>query len=122
MMPGYSHPRLGEVRPSQVITTYGVGALVDLPHLSALVAGLDDWSVDPGVSRVISEERLLNTVRWQLGAQVQKLLSPPAVPPGTGPNDPFSGLARIGVPVAIFPRWMYCPKCQRLAPLSSGLF
>lgn len=121
-MPPYKHPRLGEVRPSQVIFTYGVGALIDLPHLSALVMGLDDWAVDGGVARTIDEERLLRTVRWQLGPQVQRLLSPPAVPPGMGAPDPFSELARVGVPVALFPRWLFCPKCQRLAPLSSGLF
>jgi hypothetical protein len=121
-MPPFKHPRLGEVRPSQVVFTYGVGALVDLPHLSALVMGLDDWTVDGGVARPIDEERLLRTVRWQLGSQVQKLLSPPAIPQSAGQVDPFGELARIGVPVALFPRWLFCPKCQRLAPLSSGLF
>jgi hypothetical protein len=84
--------------------------------------GLDDWTVDGGVARPIDEERLLRTVRWQLGPQVQKLLSPPAVSQSTGPFDPFSELARIGVPVALFPRWLFCPKCQRLAPLSTGMF
>ena len=28
----------------------------------------------------------------------------------------------MGVPVAPFPRWMLCPRCRRLAPLSSNLF
>ena len=28
----------------------------------------------------------------------------------------------MGVPVAPFPRWMLCPWCRLLAPLSSGLF
>ncbi len=28
---------VGEVRPSQLLFTYGVGSLVDLPHLSTLV-------------------------------------------------------------------------------------
>jgi hypothetical protein len=105
-----------------VVFTYGVGALVDLPHLSALVMGLDDWTVDGGVAHPIDEERLLHTVRWQLGPQVQKLLSPPAVPQSMGHLDPFGELARIGVPVALFPRWLFCPKCQRLAPLSTGMF
>lgn len=121
-MPPIKHPRVGEVRPSQVIFSYGVGALVDLPHLSVIVMGLDDWTVDGGLARVIEEERLLRAVRSQLGNQVQKLLAPPAVQPGSGPIDPFSDLARVGVPVALFPRWMLCPRCQRLSPLSSGLF
>ena len=51
-MPPMKHPRVGEVRPSQVIFSYGVGALIDLPHLSVLVMGLDDWTVDGGISRV----------------------------------------------------------------------
>ncbi len=121
-MPTCKHPKLGEVRPSQLLFTYGVGALIDLPHLSVIVAGLDDWQVDGGVAPVITEERLLRTVQSQLGPQVQQLLAPPTVPPSMGVPDPLSPLARIGVPVALFPRWMFCPRCQRLAPLSTGLF
>ncbi|MDP9310844.1 MAG: DUF1998 domain-containing protein [Chloroflexota bacterium] len=120
-MPPLKHPKLGEVRPSQVVFSYGVRALVDLPHLSVMVTGLEDWAADPGVARPISEERLLQTVRWQLGDQVQQLLAPPAAPQSSH-TDPLSPLAKIGVPVALFPRWLFCPRCQRLAPISSGLF
>lgn len=35
-------PRVGAVRPSQLMFSHGVGALVDLPNFSAVVAGLDD--------------------------------------------------------------------------------
>lgn len=113
---------VGELRPTQMMFTYGVGAIVDLPYLSVIVMGLDDWSVDPGVSREIHEERLLRVVRWELGSQVQKLLSPPALPETTGLPSPFDEPARVGVPVATFPRWMLCPQCRLLAPLRSGLF
>ena len=34
-----SHKPVGEVRPSQVITTFGPGAIVDLQTLSVVVAG-----------------------------------------------------------------------------------
>lgn len=34
---------IGEIRSSQVITTYGPGALLDLPRHSVMVAGLDTW-------------------------------------------------------------------------------
>jgi hypothetical protein len=53
------NPRLGELRPSQILFTYGVGALVDLPHLSVIVAGLEDWNVNDGNARGITEERVL---------------------------------------------------------------
>ena len=55
-----SHMRkseVGEVRPSQALTTFGIGSLVDLPNLSVLVMGLDDWPV--AHSTEIGEERLL---------------------------------------------------------------
>jgi hypothetical protein len=121
-MAAINNPRVGEVRPSQLIFSYGVGALIDLPHISVIVMGLDDWPTNRGVSQTIDEERLLRAVRSQLGNQVERLLAPPTVPGSSGPPDPQGDLARSGVPVALFPRWMLCPRCQRLAPVSSGLF
>ena len=35
--------RVGELRPSQVLHTFGVGAIVGLPNISAMAMGLDDW-------------------------------------------------------------------------------
>jgi len=40
---GATMNELGELRPSQLMFTFGVGALVDLPNMSAIVLGLDDW-------------------------------------------------------------------------------
>lgn len=34
----------GEIRQSQVVMTFGPGAMLDLPNHSVLVAGLDFWS------------------------------------------------------------------------------
>jgi hypothetical protein len=34
----------GQIRQSQVVTTFGPGAMVDLPKHSVLVTGLDYWS------------------------------------------------------------------------------
>jgi hypothetical protein len=114
--------KVGELRPTQMMFSFGVGAIVDLPYLSVIVMGLDDWPADPGVAREIHEERLLQAVRWEMGEQVQKLLSPPVIPETAGLPNPFDEPARVGVPVATFPRWMLCPQCRLLAPLSSGLF
>jgi hypothetical protein len=115
-------PKVGELRPTQMMFTYGVGSIVDLPFLSVIVMGLDDWSADPGLTQEIHEDRLLRAVRWEVGQQVQKLLSPPAMPEVTGLPNPFDEAAGVGVPVATFPRWLLCPRCRLLAPLSSGLF
>ena len=40
----------GQIRRSQVITTYGPGALIDLPRDSAIVAG-GGWLGEPATPR-----------------------------------------------------------------------
>ncbi len=115
-------PKVGDLRPSQLLYTYGVGAIVDLPNLSVMVMGLEDWPADPGLTAEIVEDRLLAAVQWKLGRQVKKLLSPPVTPESSGPSNPFEPEQQVGAPVAAFPRWMLCPACRMLAPLSSGLF
>ena len=109
---------VGDVRPSQLLLTYGVGAIIDLPHLSTLIMGLDDW--DTSNMQEISEERLLQALQSSLGPQLKYLLSPPHSP--DTPQGPFDPAALIGVPVAAFPRWMVCPRCHLLAPVESGYF
>ncbi|HTK06789.1 MAG TPA: DUF1998 domain-containing protein [Ktedonobacteraceae bacterium] len=110
--------KAGEIRPSQLLTTYGIGSLIDLPHLSAIVLGLEDWNTTH--CKPIQEDRLLLAIQTILGKQVKQLLSPPSTNSPTG--NPFSPEAQIGVPVATFPRWMVCPRCHLLAPISSGHF
>ena len=118
----HSRTNVGDLRPSQIMFTYGIGAIVDLPYLSAIVMGTDDWVVDPSVSPPITEDRLLQAVQWSLGASVQELKVPPSAGDSMSLANPFSPQALTGMPVATFPRWMLCPRCQRLAALSSGLF
>ena len=113
--------RVGDIRPSQLMFAFGIGAVVDLPNLSAMVMGLEDWDITH--CREIAEERLLVAVREEMGTQVERLLSPPeAAEPIPGLAQPFDDSAKVGVPVAPFPRWVVCPRCRLLAPLSSGLF
>ena len=108
---------LGELRPSQLIFTFGVGSLVDLPNMSALIMGLDDW--DTRYSREIEEDRLLAAIQRRLGAQMGKLFLPPIKLDGME-RDPAA--PAVGVPVVPFPRWMRCSLCQTLATVESGVF
>jgi len=101
---------VGELRPSQLMHTYGVGATVELPELTALVLGLDDWPRVLG--QPVSEPRLLASVRAVVGSQVEQLLTPPVVADGDS----------AGVPVAPFPRWLRCPVCSLLSPIDHGVF
>lgn len=107
--------RVGSIRPSQVIYSYGVGSLVDLPNLSVIVGGLDRWDITR--QEVVTEERLLNAVRSRLGTQVEALRAMPHEPET---QNPFDDWARVGLPVTIFPRWLRCTACNRLFPVASG--
>ena len=108
---------VGELRPSQMLYTFGVGAIVDLPKIAAMVMGLDDWDLAYCVP--IEEDRLLAAVRLTVGDQVQSLRMPP-LKPETGPPGSVSENSHIGVPVAAFPRWMVCPVLLALAYLNFG--
>ncbi len=107
--------------PASCLLTFGVGAIVDLPNMSVMVMGLDDWPVRH--STEIGEERLLLSVQETLGPQVKRLLTPPRAEESvSGQTNWFDEAHQIGVPVAPFPRWMVCSKCRLLAPINSGLF
>lgn len=109
---------VGDVRPSQLLWTYGPGALVDLPNLSVLTMGLDRW--DEQRCLPIEEARLLEAVKRVLGNQVERLRMPPFKPDEN--VDRFSAEAKVGVPVRPFPRWLRCVRCGTLAEFDSGLF
>lgn len=109
---------VGEVRPSQLLWTYGPGALIDLPSLSVVTLGIDSWDVNR--CPPIEEARLLAAVRRELGPQVESLRMPPFQK--SDGVDPFSAEAFVGVPVRPFPRWLRCVKCGLLSEYDIGLF
>lgn len=114
---------VGDLRPSQLLYTYGVGSIVDLPDFSVLVMGLDDWPATDDAMRTIVEDRLLAAVRsLPKLAQVAKFKAPPIDATSGQAWDPGADVALVGVPVATFPRWMVCPACRLLASIDSGLF
>jgi len=109
--------KVGDIRASQLLYTFGVGSLINLPQLSVLVMGLDDW--DTATCREVTEERLLAAARRRLGAQVARFYHPPVE---TGGEDDAPAGTAIGVPVSPFPRWARCPRCDLLAPLDQAVF
>lgn len=118
---GLVSSRVGSVRPSQLMYTYGVGALIDLPNFAVIVAGLDDWKGDLDSERLV-ENRLLTAVQSHLGPTVTELRAAPWREPTRNVFDEWS---RIGIPVLPFPRWMRCPVCGLLSLVrhdGAGLF
>ena len=107
----------GQIRQSQMITTFGPGALVDLPHHAAIVAGLDSWRWGgDDRRRQIQEPRLLAKIEDSLGLTGLKLYEPPA-------DDPDPSAPPSGVTAYEFPEWFAVqmqlkgPQGQRARPL-----
>src|SRR5438093_5323627 len=85
----------GQIRQSQIVTTFGPGAMVDLPDHAVIVAGLDHWTGYQ--SHPITEDRLAAKVRNLLGRDYS-FYAPPA--------DPDDSNAEVtGVTVWLFPEW-----------------
>jgi hypothetical protein len=85
----------GQLRQSQVITTFGPGAMLDLPNHSVLVGGLDHW-LNQGDE--ILEPRLTAKLLALLELPTLKLYAPP--PDLEDPTAP-----RTGIQAWQFPEW-----------------
>lgn len=87
----------GQIRRGQLITTYGPGALIDLPKHSAIVGGLETW---PPISKLeqILEPRLTRKLQIMTGVIAPNLYAPPA-------EDSSPGAKPIGIGAYRFPEW-----------------
>jgi hypothetical protein len=85
----------GQLRQSQVLTTFGPGAMVDLPNHAVIVGGLEHWE---GVSDQIFEERLVAKLQDILQLTNLKLQAPPIEL--QDPNAPKTGITGWQ-----FPEW-----------------
>ena len=65
----------GQVRRGQVITTYGPGALIDLPKHSAIVGGLDTWPKTSDLDEIL-EPRLTHKLQFMTGVAAPRLFAP----------------------------------------------
>lgn len=87
----------GELRQSQVVGTFGPGAMLDLPNHSVLVAGLEQWQ---GQGIEIHEPRLVRKIQTILNIQSLKLYGPPINVGGLDGAGPTPGIRCY-----VFPEW-----------------
>ena len=92
----------GQIRRSQIITTFGPGSMLDLPNHSVLIGGLDHWR---GVADEIVELRLLDKLRALLELPELKMYAPP-------PDHGDPTLPSTGVEVWQFPEWFITQDVQ----------
>ncbi|MDQ6598105.1 DUF1998 domain-containing protein [Bacillus salipaludis] len=86
----------GGIRPSQLVTTFGPGSLVDFKDDSVMIMGLQDWKEQEGYYRRIYEPRL--SARLDISYFLQ----------------PQSIKGRGGIPAISFPKYRVCSRCGSL--------
>ncbi len=78
-----------QLRLNQVTSTFGPGAMVDLPDASVIIAGLDEWRYDINNIPIIEEPRLVAKLEHILNVTGLSLRTPPPSPEqdyGATPN------------------------------------
>lgn len=107
-------PPYRPVRRGQLISPFGIGAMMDFPRDESLMpAGLDAW---PSAKETCPAESgwLVHEERLERRLGVTHLRLPP------DHRDPGPGVscANIDVPFVRFPRWHYCHHCGGMEFLS----
>lgn len=100
------------IRRSQLISPFGIGAMVDFPgDESLMTAGLDAW---PYSREICPSEWLITEERLQVRLGVKNFRLPPEH------RDPGLGVkfANQDIPFIRFPRWHYCHRCGSMEFLS----
>ena len=93
---------VGKLRKTQLITTFGSGAIADMPDYSVVIAGYDYWKDKSPVLHELNLERLLKVSYFK----------EPYV------SDTQDDNMKPDVPAFRFPYWHFCPdpNCGRLMP------
>lgn len=109
----------GQLRQSQLVTTFGPGAMVDLVDRAVVIGGLEHWGYGRQGHVTLDDPRLRRSLIPRL-----KALDPDLdlaregyfrMPPEGDARDPDT---RVGVRALEFPRWFVCQHCHRLARAS----
>lgn len=90
---------VGDLRQGQLISTYGIGSIVDFVDNTVIIAGTDDW-IDKENLRLFNEG-----LQSLTGANY--FLMPK-------PSDNTVWAKSRDIPAYIFPDVLYCPKCKHL--------
>ena len=104
--------KLGDLRRSAVVMTYGPGAIVDFragaAPVSALAAGLEEWDRRAKPAGLANEQTVFEPrLQKQLGVSGFRL------PPVVVDEDDEGKISLVGVR---FPEWLQCPDCHVLKP------
>lgn len=109
----------GHLRQSQVVTTFGPGAMVDLVDRAVVIGGLEHWGASAAGWQSLDDERLRRALLPRLRALHPDLdlarESYFRMPPESDSRD---AKLSVGIRALEFPRWFVCHGCKRLARAS----
>ena len=109
--------RLGKLRRSTAVMTFGPGAVVDFradgAPVSAVAAGLEEWDSSFPPAGLANPQRITEP-RLQRKLSVRGFRLPPVVDENwRDDNGKPDGRTLVA---ARFPQWLQCPQCDRLTP------
>ncbi len=108
--------RLGELRRSAVVMTFGPGSVVDFraddAPVSAVAAGLEEWDRSFPPAGLANPQRI-SEPRLQRRLSVDGFRLPPVIDENSRDRD--GNPDRRTLVAARFPGWLQCPQCDRLA-------
>lgn len=88
---------VGQLRQSQIVTTFGSGAIADLPDYSVIMAATDYWSQFSPIIHEPNLEKLLHVSSFKMPYTTEAEDNP-------------------DIPAFRFPNMYFCPQCKRLMP------
>lgn len=109
--------RLGELRRSTAVMTFGPGSVVDFradgAPVSAVAAGLEEWDRSFRPPGLANPQRITEP-RLQRKLAVGGFRLPPVVDENW--RDEHGNPDRRALVAVRFPEWLQCPQCDRVAP------
>lgn len=96
--------KIRQIRRSQYISVFGVGAILDIGNESFVASDISKWWKNSG--EVIHLKRLEHRLR-------KKEFRMPPVAQGFWDKKP------AGLPYYRFPQWLFCPSCRKLTKWST---
>jgi hypothetical protein len=107
-------------RLSQLISTFGPGAMIDLPTRSVVVGGLEQWDMKGNAFTTIAEPRLCTRLEQLLKDQ-GRLDQAARLSLRTPPVSADRNSVPRGVAAPVFPTWFVCEQVETVTFGTGGV-
>lgn len=98
---------VGDIRKTQMITTFGVGSIVDFKDDTVIIASTDDWDHNPNDINEVENRKIFNENLSVITEKEYFLM-----PRTTQSTNSFSKGKNI--PSYVFPEKLHCSKCGNI--------